>query len=280
MKHLDLPTSKLENWKYSPVQLLTETYREETSSSLFSVDDGAHVQLFTRHDEGLPFKSTALEIVIGQNASLHHWHLFDEGSDAVHVERLKVQVSSNARYTFNSLTLGSRWSRSDLVVSLLGEGAKCDLVGLDLAKGSSHIDRHVLIEHLAAATSSSQLFKGIFDDDASGSFFGKIRVKQGADGTSAKQVNRSLLLSSGAIANTRPQLEIDTDDVACTHGATVGQLDENAIFFLRSRGLSQAEARRLLTEAFAREVLNAFKVSDEQADLERLVRAWLTGGDR
>jgi Fe-S cluster assembly protein SufD len=173
------------------------------------------------------------------------------------------------------VNIGSKWSRCDLFLQLLGEGAQCDLIGLDLGNGSSHIDRHLFIEHLAPRTLSSQLFKGIFDDEGSGSFYGKIKVYKGADGTSAKQVNRNLLLSPSATVNTRPQLEIDTDDVACTHGATVGQLDENAVFFLRSRGLSEDAARTLLTEAFAREIIGAFQVGSQRDDLERRVLAWL-----
>lgn len=270
-----LPTSKLENWKYSPVKLLPENFNTVQKKTSFEVKTGETDKLLSWHDTGTEFSNTKINITIGENATLHHWYLLDEGAASVHVDRVCVRIERNGRYVMNALTMGSKWSRSDIHVSLVGEGASCELIGLDIAGGNAQVDRHLLVEHLAPHTSSKQVFKGIFDGEATSSFFGKIKVHHGADGTSATQVNRNLLLSANATANTRPQLEIDTDEVACTHGATVGQLDENAIFFLRSRGLSVEAARSLLTEAFARDVFDAFVPGAEHDDLERRVFAWL-----
>lgn len=263
-----------ESFKYSPVALIPEGQDNKTIAQ-YLVKESEHAELVTVLEGAMPFSSSKLEISVGANASLHHWLVLNDAEAVIRLEEIEVLVAKGGRYTLNALTLGSKWSRSDFKVRLLGEGAECHLLGLDLADGEAHVDRHLLIEHEVPKTTSTQLFKGIFDDAASASFYGKIKVHHGADGSSAKQTNRNLLLSPNATANTRPQLEIDTDDVACTHGATVGQLDDNVVFFLRSRGLSERAARALLTEAFAREVLNGFKASSHKDALERRVMAWL-----
>jgi Fe-S cluster assembly protein SufD len=264
-----------ESWKYSPVALLPEGIAEPKATKYFAVKDGEHTELVTLHDHAVPFESSRLEISVGENASLHHWLVFSDDEAAIRLEEIDVVVAAHGRYTLNALTVASKWSRCDFRVHLAGEGAACELLGLDLAKGKSHVDRHLLVEHEVGRTTSKQLFKGVFDDESSASFYGKVKVNYGADGSSAKQTNRNLLLSGQATVNTRPQLEIDTDEVACTHGATVGQLDADAVFFLRSRGLSEVDARALLTEAFAREVLNGFKAGSHKDDLERRVLSWL-----
>jgi Fe-S cluster assembly protein SufD len=265
-----------ESYKYSPVSLLPEI-ADHNDSKRVEVGDGEHQELVSFFEGAQDLKG-GLEITIGKNASLHHWLVFKEEESSVHLEELNVLVDANANYTLNAVTLGSKWSRADIHIRLIGQHAECHLLGLDLASGSAHIDRHLLIEHEVPNTKSTQLFKGIFDQSSTASFYGKIKVLHGADGSSASQTNRNLLLSPGATVNTRPQLEIDTDEVSCTHGATVGQLDEDAVFFLRSRGLSEGEARSLLTEAFAREVLTAFKASAQKDDIEKCVLAWLRRG--
>lgn len=263
---------RLEAWKYSPVQLLPSPLE---AAKVERIEVRGQQKLVTVHEGAGPFAHTALEIDLAEGASLEHVHVMSENADAVHIEEVQVNVARGACYTLNALSIGSKLCRSDVVIRLMGEGAECRLVGLDLGSGSSHCDRHLLIEHQATHTKSSQLFKGIFNGEASASFFGKIKVLAGADKSVAEQVNRNLLLSANAQVNTRPQLEIDTDDVACTHGATVGQLDENALFFLRSRGLSLHDARAMLTGAFAREVLSAFGQGAEEANMEARVQRWL-----
>lgn len=270
-----LPTSKLENWKYSPVRLLPDDFSEVSTTSEFVTKPREKTQLVTRHEGSASFGSTVLNISVAQDSTLQHWYLFDEGTQATHIDKITVTIARGATYTMNALTIASLWSRCDLHIRLEGEGAECHLIGLDLARGNAHVDRHLFIEHLVPHTKSTQLFKGVFDGDASASFFGLIRVYKGADGTSAHQVDRNLLLSPNATVNSRPQLEIDTDDVSCTHGATVGQLDENAIFFLRSRGLSEEVARALLTEGFTHEILEALSPGKERDEFENKVLKWL-----
>lgn len=262
-----------ESYKYSPVKLLEDISPVETASH-HHVAEGKTDELVTIFERGTQERGR-LVIEVAPRAHLHHWFIFCESEDSVHLEDIEVRVGANASYTLNALTIGSKWSRSDFRVRLMGENAGCQLFGLDLASGTHHIDRHLLLEHEVPKTTSVQLFKGVFDDNASASFYGKIKVLHGADGSSASQTNRNLLLSGSATVNTRPQLEIDTDDVSCTHGATVGQLDENAVFFLRARGIAEPEARAMLTQAFASEVLARFKDSVHKQEIERRVIAWL-----
>ena len=154
-----------------------------------------------------------------------------------------------------SLQLGGHLARTELRVELAGEGARTDLAGLALGQGSEHVDHHLLIDHAVPNGTSTQSFRSILDGHARSVFTGKVIVREGAMGTDSDQSNRNLLLSDDAIANTRPQLEIYADDVKCAHGATVGQLDEEALFYLRQRGLSPAQAQALLVEAFAGEIV-------------------------
>jgi Fe-S cluster assembly protein SufD len=265
-----------EAFKYSPVALLPT---EQSSPSLTNhvVKSGDRAELVTTIDSPA-FRNECLEIEVANNASLNHWLVIDAPQDAVHLQQIIVNLGADAHYTLNAVTFASKWSRCDIQIRLNGSGAECHLRGLDLGNGHTHADRHILIEHVVGKTKSSQLFKGVFDDHATASFFGKIKVHHGADGSSALQTNRNLLLSAHANVNTRPQLEIDTDDVQCTHGATVGQLDDNAVFFLRSRGLSEKAARAMLTEAFAGEVLRSFGSSENSSGLELKVRRWLSEG--
>lgn len=264
-----------ESFKYSPVALLPT---ELTSPHITShtVKSGESSNLITVIESG-GFHNETLEISLAASASLHHWVIFEAPEDAVYLQQIVVNIGENSNYTLNAVTFASKWSRCDFHIRLNGKNAECHLFGLDLAKGHAHVDRHLLIEHVVGDTKSTQLFKGIFDEHATGSFYGKIKVHHGADGSAASQTNRNLLLSAHANVNTRPQLEIDTDEVQCTHGGTVGQLDDNAIFFMRSRGISEKDARAMLTNAFAQEVLGAFA---DQRDIAKRVSAWLRGGTR
>jgi len=265
-----------EAFKYSPVALLPTELDAPFVAKHF-VNSLEFAKLVTTIDSSA-FQNERLEIEIADGGSLHHWLVFAAPQDSINLQQVVVNIGASASYTLNAVTFASKWSRCDIQIRLNGKGAECTLRGLDLANGESHVDRHILIEHVVGHTKSSQLFKGIFDDNATGSFYGKIKVHHGADASSALQTNRNLLLSTNANVNTRPQLEIDTDDVKCTHGATVGQLDDNAIFFLRSRGLSEKAARAMLTEAFASEVVKSFGDCETATRLESQVQRWLRGG--
>jgi Fe-S cluster assembly protein SufD len=168
----------------------------------------------------------------------------------------------------HSLSLGGSIVRNDVHVTLNDQGADCILNGLYVTKGRQHVDNHTSIDHAMPNCTSRELYKGILDDKSSGVFTGRIMVRKGAQKTNAKQVNKNLLLSESALVNTKPQLEIFADDVKCTHGATIGRLDDEALFYLRSRGIEESSARTLLTYAFATEILSEVQIKPIQCQLD------------
>src|SRR5579883_2693769 len=171
--------------------------------------------------------------------------------------------------TSHSISAGGALVRNDVNAVLAAEGAECSLNGLYIVSGDRHVDNHTAIDHAKPHCSSRELYKGILDGKSTAVFNGKIIVRKDAQKTDAKQTNKNLLLSSEATINTKPQLEIYADDVKCTHGATVGQLDGESIFYLRSRGIGLEEARRMLIEAFAREIIDGVKAAELREYLGR-----------
>jgi Fe-S cluster assembly protein SufD len=231
--------------------------------------------------QGLPgvnyLTNAVTEIVVGENASLDHYKTQDEGDAAVHMALTQVQLGRAARFASHAFTLGAAWTRNEINAVFTSEGAECTLNGLYRGDGRRLIDNHTFIDHAVPRCVSHELYKGILDGKARGVFNGKIYVRQDAQKTDAKQTNKTLLLSEEATINTKPQLEIYADDVKCTHGATVGQLDDEALFYLRSRGLGLEEARGLLIYAFANDVVGRVKVESLRRRLEEtLLTAPLT----
>jgi Fe-S cluster assembly protein SufD len=214
------------------------------------------------------FTNTVSEIVVGDNAVLSHVKLQYEGADAFHVGSTHVHVKRNGTYLSNAVSLGGRLVRNDIAAVLNGEGGDCTLNGLYCADAERLVDNHTTIDHAQPHCGSREIYKGILADRARGVFNGKIIVRPDAQKTDAKQTNRALLLSEDARINTKPQLEIFANDVKCTHGAAVGQLDEEALFYLRSRGLSDTAARRLLIRAFAADVLNRIPIDALRSNVE------------
>ena len=206
------------------------------------------------------FTNAVTEIVVGENAELDHYKEQDEGRDAYHMSVTQVQLGRAARFASHAFTLGGLWTRNEISAVFVGEGAECTLNGLYRGDGRRLIDNHTFIDHAVPRCVSHELYKGILDGQARGVFNGKIFVRQDAQKTDAKQTNQTLLLSQEATINTKPQLEIYADDVKCTHGATVGQLDEQALFYLRARGIGLDEARSLLVYAFANDVVGRIRV--------------------
>jgi Fe-S cluster assembly protein SufD len=204
----------------------------------------------------LPHLTNAVtEIVLEENASLEHYKLQRENDQGFHLAATEVQESKTSRFTSFSLTLGAKLSRCDLDVVLGAEGSECHLYGLYMTKEHQHTDHHTVIHHNKPHGISRQLYKGILDGKSSGVFSGKIFVEKDAQKTDAEQTNKALLLSEEASIDTKPQLEIFANDVKCTHGAAVGQLDPESVFYLKSRGIGFEEARRLLTYGFASEIV-------------------------
>jgi Fe-S cluster assembly protein SufD len=190
---------------------------------------------------------------------MDHVKMQREPESAFHMASLSVQLGRSATFASRALTLGGRIARNDITAVLAGEGAECTLNGLYVATGDSLVDTHTTIDHAMPHCPSHEVYKGILGGRARAVFNGKIVVRPDAQKTDAKQTNRALLLTDEAQINTKPQLEIFADDVRCTHGAAIGQLDEDAMFYLRSRGIDAAAARNLLIHAFAGDVLGGIR---------------------
>src|SRR5262249_41723876 len=201
------------------------------------------VESYFGFSEKTYFTNAVTEIVAGENAIVEHYKLQQEQEQAFHVSTLQVHQERASSFTSHSISLGGALVRNDVNTVLDGEGAESTLNGLYIGKGAKRVDNHTTIDQAQPHCSSREIYKGILDGKASAVFNGKIVVRKGAQKTDAKQTNKNLLLSEDATINTKPQLEIYADDVKCTHGATIGQLGEESVFYLRSRGIGQEEAR-------------------------------------
>jgi Fe-S cluster assembly protein SufD len=262
----------------APVHLRFISTQRETVShprSLVVAEAGAEcivVEDYVAHGAADGYFSNAVtEVVVAENARVRHVKLQREARGAFHIKHCTVGLAKDARYESNTITLGARISRHNLNVVQQGEGAECALDGLTLISGRQLADTHTAIDHVKPSGRSRQLHKCIVADAAHAVFSGKIMVRAGAQLTDSAQQSRNLLLSAKAHVDTKPQLEIFADDVKCAHGATVGQLDAEQLFYLRSRGLSEARARNLLTFAFGAEVIDRLPVPTLVERLERVV---------
>jgi Fe-S cluster assembly protein SufD len=215
--------------------------------------------------------NAVVEIVVEDNARVEHYKLQHEGNEAFHTAKTIAGLGRNSVFDSTSITLGARLSRHDIKIRLDNEGAECHVDGLYIVAGGQHTDTHSLIDHLAPHCTSRQLYKGILDGKSRAVFNGKVFVHPGAQQTDAQQTNRNLLLSNDARVDTKPQLEIFADDVKCAHGATVGQLEDEELFYLISRGLHPELARNLLTFGFAEEVIDKIKIESIKAQLGEAV---------
>jgi len=229
--------------------------------------------------KGAYFSCGVTELVAGAGAVVDHYKVQRESREAFHLATLQVHAERASAVSSHSISLGGGLVRNDVNAVLDGEGIDCILNGLYLADGRQLVDNHMRVEHAKPHCASHELYKGILDGKARSVFNGLIHVHKGAQKTDAKQSNRNLLLSADAIANSNPRLEIFADDVKCTHGSTVGQLDDDAIFYLRSRGIGEDAARSLLTYAFAADILARIKVEPVRHDLEEYLFARLPQGE-
>ncbi len=206
------------------------------------------------------FTNAVTEIAVGEDASVDHYLLQQEGALAFHLHSVAARLERGARFANHAFSLGASLARNDIGVRFEGEGGECALNGLFLAEGKRHTDTHTVIDHAKPHCSSRELYKGIVDGAARGVFDGTIVVRKDAQKTDAWQTNKNLLLSREALVHSTPRLEIFADDVKCKHGSTTGQLDEAALFYLRSRGIAEAAARSLLVYAFASELVSRIRV--------------------
>ena len=217
------------------------------------------------------------EIFVEDGAVVDHYKLLRESLESYHVASMHLRLGRSANFSSHAITLGGSIVRNEVFATLNGEGGECTLNGLYLADGRRLVDNHTTIKHAKAHCDSHELYKGILSDHANGVFNGKIIVAIDAQKTDAKQSNKVLLLSEDAKINTKPELEIFADDVRCTHGATIGQLDAESLFYLRSRGLSSERARSMLIHAFAGDLLNRIRIDSIRKQLDDLLLRQLPG---
>jgi Fe-S cluster assembly protein SufD len=224
------------------------------------------------------FTAAVSEVLVADGAVIEHYKLQEESEAALHFHMLAVRQGASSNFVSHNIAFGGALARNEIAVVLEGEGADCNLNGLYVTVGRQHVDNYTTLDHAQPHTTSHELYKGVLDGTSQAVFHGRIIVRPEAQKTDAIQRNKNLLLSDGAVINTKPQLEIYADDVKCTHGATVGQVDADAIFYLRSRGIPLEEARSLLTFAFTSQMISSMKVESVRERLGPLLLRRLAGG--
>ena len=262
-----------------PVHLLFIATTKEAGASahprnLIIAEKGSRLTLlesFVSTVDAPYFTNAVTEMRIDEGAVVEHCKFQDESPEAYHLATLHAHLDRGCNFISHSIATGARLSRNTINTVLAGEGVECVLNGLYLTKGDQLADHHMIVEHAKPHCNSHEYYNGILADRSKGVFHGRILVRQDAQKTDAKQTNKNLLLSENATIDTKPQLEIYADDVKCTHGATVGQLNEESIFYLRTRGLGAETARRMLIHAFAGEIIDRIRSEPVREELDKLV---------
>ena len=306
----NLPTPKVEEWKYTnlgrampanlvladaPQEIVIHKNRgevcEQAEDIVFTGADGQHSQphlkivleegasltlIERQNGEGAYWKNMVTEIELGPNSNLQHIRINQDSNEAVQTNMVHLKTERDAIYNGFSLNMGGKLTRHEIHAEIQGPNAEISFNGANLLNGEQHGDTTILIEHQAPHCRSNQFYRTLLDNKARGVFQGKVHVHQAAQKTDGYQLSNTLLLSPEAEMDTKPELEIYADDVKCSHGATTGQLDEEPLFYLRQRGLSEAQARLLLVQAFVDEAVD--KVEDETIRTEILeaTNAWLS----
>ncbi len=229
------------------------------------------IETFLSMDDTEHFTNTLTLLQLDENAHAVHNKVQNESQTAFHMGNIFVRQQANSHFVSNNLAFGGKLVRTNILVTLQGEGGETQLNGLYMGNDTQHIDNNTLIDHAVSNCSSRELYQGILNDTATAVFSGKILVRPGAQKTDADQSNNCLLLSDEARIDTKPQLEIYADDVRCTHGATVGQLDADAIFYLRSRGISEQRAKNLLIYSFAERIIDQMKVESVREFVDAII---------
>lgn len=236
------------------------------------VEAGAKATLVESYtSDGKSLTNAAIQVFVADNANFTHYRVQKESADAFHVGTTEVTVGRASHYDSTNINLGGRLSRHDIELRFTAEGGEAFVDGLYVLSGDQHHDTHSSIDHAVPNCVSHQSYKGVLNDKSRGVFNGKVFVRENASGTDAQQSNKNLLLSNDARIDTKPQLEIFNDDVKCAHGATVGQLEEEELFYLLSRGLNESLARNLLTYGFAEEIVNKIGIESIKKDLDEAV---------
>ncbi len=272
--------------KIAVLRIAKDTIIDEPVEFLFAGDDGRAIfphiivvaesgskatMIETYDSQAQSFTNAAAQIVVEDNASLTHYRVQRDSAEAFHYGVSEVSMGRDSRYDLTSINLGGAISRHDIDVKFTAEGGEAWVDGLYMLSETQHSDTHSVIDHTVPNCTSHQNYKGVLNDKSRGVFNGKVFVRENAHGTDAQQSNKNLLLSNDARVDTKPQLEIFNDDVKCAHGATVGQLEEEELFYLLTRGLPETLARNLLTYGFAEEIINKIAIESIKTDLDAMV---------
>jgi Fe-S cluster assembly protein SufD len=229
------------------------------------------IESYASPNDDVYLTNAIVDVRLSSSARFEHYKVQRESSNAFHVATTSADLGPNATYDATTINFGAALSRHNIDVRMDHEGAECSVDGLYMIDGNQHADTHSIIDHRQPRCRSQQLYKGILDGKSRAVFNGKVFVRHGAQQTDARQTNKNLLLSNEARIDTKPQLEIFADDVKCTHGAAVGQLEEDEVFYLESRGIRPELARNLLTYGFAEEVIEKIKIASVRQELDAAV---------
>jgi len=266
-----------------PIHFLFITDSEEGSvlahpRNLIIADEGAQATVIESYvsKKGISyFNNTVTEIRLEQSAKLHYYKIQNESEQAFHIAATQVHQERDSYFSSFVFSLGAALARQELNVVFQDEGTECILDGLYLVKGSQHVDHHTLIDHKKPHGTSNQLYKGILDGRSTAVFNGKVHVHKDAQQTDAHQMNKNLMLSDQATVDTKPQLDIYANDVKCTHGAAIGQLEDHEMFYLKSRGISEEMAKSLLTYGFASELISRVRVQALKERFNQWLWQWM-----
>ena len=239
---------------------------------IFVAESGSKATILEYYENsGKCFTNAAIQIFVEENASVMHYRVQKESSESYHVGTTEITLKRGSFYNSTNINLGAKLSRHDVHLKFTEEGAEAFVDGLYMLSGEQHHDTHSTIDHALPNCVSHQTYKGVLNDRSRGVFNGKVFVRENASGTDAQQSNKNLLLSNDARVDTKPQLEIFNDDVKCSHGATVGQLEDEELFYLLSRGLNESLAKNLLTYGFAEEIVNKIEIESIKNELDAAV---------
>lgn len=253
-----------------------ESGKTHAPSLKITLEENAELTLVERHiGQGEYWKNMVSEITLGANASLRHIRIVEDSEQGVNTNMVSVELARDANYNAFTLNIGGKLTRHDIEAVLNGENGECSFNGLNLLSGDQLADTTILMEHKAPHCNSNQFCRSVLDGASTGVFQGKVYVHKPAQKTDGYQLSNALLLSEKAQMNAKPELEIYADDVLCSHGATCGQLDDEPLFYLRSRGLTEAEARYLLVEAFVGEVVDKIADDEIRSEIAGKAGAWL-----
>ena len=263
----------------TPIHLLFISTSRETGATthprnLIIAEKGSRATVLESYvtvTDSAYFTNPVMELVLEEEAVVEHCKFQDESWSAFHIATIAARLGRNCNLISHSIATGGKLSRNNIRTSLAGEGVECVLNGLYLTRDDQLADHHMVVEHAQPHCNSHEYYNGILDGRSKGVFHGRILVRPAAQKTDAKQTNKNLLLSEDATVDTKPQLEIYADDVKCTHGATIGQLNEESVFYLRARGIGAETARRMLIHAFAGEIIERIRYRPAREELDRVV---------